>query len=335
MKQKSETRAYPPQGEIRDRSGFSYRALFVSDIHLGTRACQADRFLEFLKHYDAETIFLVGDIIDFWRLKRGPVWPQAHNDIVQKVLRKVRKGARLIYIPGNHDEALRDYCGMHFGGIEFHHDFIHVTASGERLLVMHGDEFDVVVRYAKWLAFLGDRSYEFALWCNHPLNWIRRKLGFGYWSLSAYLKKRVKAAVNFIGEFEEALAAEAARRSADGVVCGHIHHATKRKIGDTQYINCGDWVESCSAIVEDYSGQLHIVQWQEAAETILTPMKPDEIDQQPVTKLRALPSSSLDPSDPESSSSETNETLPPACCVSSNGASYTASAHTKNGETLA
>ncbi len=194
-----------------ERSRAPYRALFISDIHLGTRACQADALLDFLKHHDAETIYLVGDIIDFWRMRRGPIWLQSHNDVLQKLLRKVRKGTRIVYIPGNHDEALRDYCGMHFGGIEIHRDFVHITADGRRLLVMHGDEFDVVVRYAKWLAFLGDRSYEFALWCNHPLNWMRRRLGFGYWSLSAYLKQRVKAAVNFIGEFEEALADEAKR----------------------------------------------------------------------------------------------------------------------------
>src|SRR5262249_13343300 len=162
------------------------------DIHLGTRACQADAFLDFLKIYDAETIYLVGDIIDFWRVKRGAIWPQAHNDVLQKLLRKVRKGTRIIFIPGNHDEALRDYCGMNFGGIEIHHDYVHVTADGRRILIIHGDEFDVVVRYAKWLALLGDRSYELALWCNHPLNWVRRRFGFGYWSLSGYLKRRVK-----------------------------------------------------------------------------------------------------------------------------------------------
>ncbi len=241
-----------------------YRTLFISDIHLGTRAAQAEAFLDFLKHNDAKTIYLVGDIIDFWRVKRGPVWQQSHNDVLQKLLRKVRKGSKIIYIPGNHDEAMRDYCGMTFGGIEIHHDTIHVGADGRRYLVMHGDEFDVVVRYAKWLAFLGDRSYEFALWCNTPLNWVRRRLGFGYWSLSAYLKLKVKTAVNFIGEFEHALAEEAKRREVDGIICGHIHHAADRPIVGTRYLNCGDWVESCTALAEDDKGQIHLIRWQDA-----------------------------------------------------------------------
>jgi len=239
----------------------TFRALFISDTHLGTRACQAEAFLEFLRTHDATTIYLVGDIIDFWRVKRGAVWPQSHNDVLQKLLRKVRKGTRIIFIPGNHDEGLRDYCGMTFGGIEIHHDIVHVTADGRRLLVMHGDEFDVIVRYAKWLALLGDRSYEFALWCNHPLNWVRRRLGFGFWSLSAYLKLRVKTAVNFIGEFEHAIAEEAKRRDADGVICGHIHHAADRMIEGIRYINCGDWVESRTAIAEDYDGRLQLIRW--------------------------------------------------------------------------
>jgi UDP-2,3-diacylglucosamine pyrophosphatase LpxH len=242
-----------------------HRTLFISDIHLGTKACQANAFLDFLKVHDADTIYLVGDIIDFWRVKRGPIWPQSHNDVLQKLLRKVRKGTRLVLIPGNHDEALRDYCGMSFGGIEIHRDFVHETADGRRILVMHGDEFDVVVRYAKWLAFLGDRSYEFALWCNHPLNWMRRRFGFGYWSLAGYLKQRVKSAVNFIGEFEHAIADEARRRNADGVICGHIHHAADRMIEGVRYINCGDWVESRTAIVEAHDGGLRLVRWQDRA----------------------------------------------------------------------
>jgi UDP-2,3-diacylglucosamine pyrophosphatase LpxH len=187
--------------------------------------------------------------------------------VIQKLLRKARKGARIIFIPGNHDEAIRDYCGMSFGGIEIHHDIMHVTADGSRFLVMHGDEFDVVVRYARWLALLGDRSYAFAIWCNHVLNRVRRWFGFGYWSLSAYLKQRVKGAVNFIGEFEHAIAEEATRREADGVICGHIHHLADRMIGDIRYLNCGDWVESCTAIAEDYEGKLHLIRWRESPES--------------------------------------------------------------------
>jgi UDP-2,3-diacylglucosamine pyrophosphatase LpxH len=239
----------------------SYRSLFISDVHLGTRSAQAEILLDFLKYHEAETIYLVGDILDFWRIRRGAIWPQAHNDVLQKLLRKVRKGTRVVYIPGNHDEGMRDYCGMHFGGIEIERQAIHTTADGRRYLVMHGDEYDVVVRYARWLAFLGDRGYELALWSNFPLNFVRRRLGLGYWSLSSYLKLRVKTAVNFIGEFEKNLADEARRRDVDGVICGHIHHAASRDIDGIHYVNTGDWVESCTAIVETASGQLELVRW--------------------------------------------------------------------------
>ncbi|HET6925230.1 MAG TPA: UDP-2,3-diacylglucosamine diphosphatase [Hyphomicrobiaceae bacterium] len=235
------------------------RALFISDVHLGTRTAQAGRLLEFLKAYEADTIYLVGDIIDFWKVRRGPHWAQSHNDVLQKLLRRVRKGTRLIYIPGNHDEGLRDFIGLRFGGIEIHRDIIHTTADGRRYLVLHGDEFDVVVRVAKWLACLGDRGYELALWLNNPLNWVRRHLGLGYWSLSAYLKYRVKSAVAFIGAFEEAVATEANRRDVEGVICGHIHHAADRMLAGAHYLNCGDWVESCTAIVETLEGRLRVV----------------------------------------------------------------------------
>jgi UDP-2,3-diacylglucosamine pyrophosphatase LpxH len=240
--------------------GRNYRALFLSDVHLGTRSCQAEPLLDFLRDVDADVIYLVGDIVDFWKVRRGAHWPQTHNDVIQKLLRKVRKGTRLVLVPGNHDETLRDYCGLHFGGIEIARDTVHVTATGKRYLVMHGDEFDVVVRYAKWLAFLGDRSYEVALWSNGPLNWVRRHLGLGYWSLSAYLKGRVKQAVSFIGEYEQALAEEAVRRGVDGIICGHIHHAASRDLAGVHYMNCGDWVESCTAIVETHTGELQVLE---------------------------------------------------------------------------
>ena len=244
----------------RDRTQ-RYRTLFISDIHLGTRSAQAPALLDFLRHAEADTIYLVGDIIDFWKVRRGPAWHQSHNDVLQKLLRKARKGTRIVFIPGNHDEALRDYCGHTFGGIEIVRDAIYERADGRRYVVMHGDEFDIIVRYAKWLAFLGDRSYELALWTNMPLNWLRRHLGLGYWSLSAYLKKRIKGAVNFIGEFEEALSDVARHRGVDGIICGHIHHAADRMIGDVHYMNCGDWVESCTAIVETEAGELRLVHW--------------------------------------------------------------------------
>jgi UDP-2,3-diacylglucosamine pyrophosphatase LpxH len=238
-----------------------YRALFISDVHLGARAAQTEALLDFLKEADADVLYLVGDIVDFWKVRRGAHWPQSHNDVLQKLLRKARKGSRVVLIPGNHDEALRDYCDMNFGGIEIRRDTIHTTAAGKRYLVIHGDEFDVVVRYAKWLAFLGDRSYEFALSCNQPLNWLRRRFGLGYWSLSSYLKLRVKTAVNFIGQFEESLTAEAGRRGTDGVICGHIHHAANRQIGSLHYINTGDWVESCTAVAETDSGEMIMIDW--------------------------------------------------------------------------
>ena len=265
------------------------RAVFISDIHLGTRSAQAERLIDFLRHCEADLIYLVGDIIDFWRVKRGPHWPQTHNDVVQKLLRRVRKGVRLVLVPGNHDEALRDYIGLRFGGIEIHRDIVHTTKKGRRYCVLHGDEFDVVVRTARWLAYLGDHGYEFALWLNNPLNWLRRHLGLGYWSLSAYLKCRVKRAVAFIGAFEETVALETRRRGLDGVICGHIHHASDRTFGGIHYLNCGDWVESCTAIVETAEGELSIVHWPEPPAHTVDP-RPALVGRAPTSEvLETLP----------------------------------------------
>ncbi|WP_372422509.1 UDP-2,3-diacylglucosamine diphosphatase [Salinarimonas chemoclinalis] len=247
-----------------DDQAIRVRTLFLSDFHLGTRDCQADLLLGFLRRYDADVIYLVGDIIDGWKLRGGWFWPQSHNDVVQKLLRKVRKGTRLIYVPGNHDEFLRDYIGAHFGGIEVCERALHETAAGERLLVIHGDQFDVVVKHAKWLAHLGDWAYSLALLSNTYVNVIRRRLGLTYWSLSAWAKLKVKNAVNFISKFEEFLVEEARSSGATGVVCGHIHHAAQREIEGIRYLNCGDWVESCTAIVEHYDGRLELVRWVEA-----------------------------------------------------------------------
>jgi len=237
------------------------RTLFISDVHLGTKGCQAELLIDFLRHYDADTVFLVGDIIDGWRLKSGWYWPQAHNDVVQKLLRKVRKGARLIYVPGNHDEFLRDYVGSNFGGIDIVEHAIHETADGKRYLVIHGDHFDLVVRHAKWLALLGDWAYGAALTINTYLNVVRRRLGLTYWSLSAWAKLKVKNAVNYIGRFEELLASEARRHEVNGVICGHIHHAAMHDDFGVRYVNTGDWVESCTALVEHYDGSLEILNW--------------------------------------------------------------------------
>jgi UDP-2,3-diacylglucosamine pyrophosphatase LpxH len=238
-----------------------YRTLFLSDLHLGARAAQAHLLLDFLKHNDADTIYLVGDIVDGWKLRKGWHWPQAHNDVVQKMLRKARKGTRVIYVPGNHDEFARDYTGLTFGGVEVVDHAVHETADGKRMLIIHGDQFDIVVRNARWLALLGDWAYDVAIAANTTLNRFRRMFGVGYWSFSAWAKLKVKEAVNFIGDFEKTLAAEAARRGVDGVVCGHIHHATIKTIDGVLYVNTGDFVESCTAIAEHEDGALEILYW--------------------------------------------------------------------------
>ena len=253
-----------------------YRSLFISDVHLGTKSARADLLLDFLSRHEADTLYLVGDIVDFWRIRRGAAWPQSHNDVLQQILIKIRTGTRVIFIPGNHDEGLRNYCGTRFGDIEICRDAIHETLDGRRYLVMHGDEYDVVMRHARWLAFLGDRGYAFTLALNIPINWTRKRLGLDYWSLSAYLKNRVKNAVSNMGDFEEALADQAARRQVDGVICGHIHRVASRKIGDVHYLNTGDWVESCTAIGETGEGSFEIIDWCKSADTRRTNEQPLE-----------------------------------------------------------
>jgi UDP-2,3-diacylglucosamine pyrophosphatase LpxH len=250
-------------GDVVAESAPDYRTIWISDVHLGTRGCKAEYLLDFLRCNDAKTIYLAGDIVDGWRLRRSWYWPQSHNDIVQEMLRKVRNGTRVIYVPGNHDEWLRDYVTLHFGGIEVLNEAIHVTADGRRLLVIHGDWFDLIVKHARWLATLGDGAYTFALWVNNHFNKIRRWLGYDYWSLSAFLKLKVKNAVQYIGSFANALTDEARRRSLDGVVCGHIHHAEIRDVDGILYCNDGDWVESCTALVEHFDGRLAIINWAE------------------------------------------------------------------------
>jgi UDP-2,3-diacylglucosamine pyrophosphatase LpxH len=238
-----------------------HRAIFISDVHLGTRACQAHALLDFLRVHEAEQIYLIGDIIDGWALKGGWHWPQSHNDVVQKILRKARKGARIIYLPGNHDEFLRGYYGTHLGGIEVQETAIHETADGRRYLILHGDAFDFVIRHHRWLAHLGDAAYDFAILLNRSATAIRRRMGLPYWSLSAWAKGKVKNAVNMISRFEEELAREAKRIGADGVICGHIHSAVSRTVDGIHYLNTGDWVESLTAIIEHADGRLEIVHW--------------------------------------------------------------------------
>ncbi len=249
-----------------------YRSIWISDVHLGTRGCKAEFLLDFLRRTDSEFLYLVGDIVDGWRLRKSWYWAQSHNDVIQKILRKARKGTRVFYIPGNHDEWLRNWVDLQLGGVELVQDALHVTADGRRLLVLHGDDFDGVVRYAKWLALLGDGAYEISLRLNHYYNLVRRRLGYPYWSLSAYLKSKVKNAVQFVSDYADAIVAEARRREVDGVVCGHIHQAEIRTIGGILYCNDGDWVESCSALVEHFDGRLEVVRWVEG--NALDPLRP-------------------------------------------------------------
>jgi UDP-2,3-diacylglucosamine pyrophosphatase LpxH len=238
-----------------------YRSIWISDVHLGTPGCKADYLVDFLKFNESDTLYLVGDIIDGWQLKRGWYWRQSHNDVVQKILRKSRKGTKVIYIAGNHDEALRSFTGMSFGEIEIVNEATHVLVDGRKIWVTHGDLFDGIIKHAKWLAYLGDSLYTFILKLNNTFNHLRHKFGMSYWSLSQYLKHRVKNAVSFITEFETVLTDEAKRRGFDGVLCGHIHKAEIREINGILYCNDGDWVESLSAIVETNSGELKILHW--------------------------------------------------------------------------
>ena len=239
----------------------TYRTIWISDVHLGTRGCQAKLLLDFLQHTESEYLYLVGDIVDGWRLERSWYWPQAHNDVVQKVLLKAQQGTRVIYIPGNHDETFRAQIGNSFGGILIEQNTVHALADGRRFLILHGDEFDLVVNYARWLAVLGDYAYRSAIVLNTWFNAARRRLGFGYWSLSAYLKHKVKNAVGFIGDFEKTLSDEARRQGVQGIVCGHIHHAQIRDLEGITYCNDGDWVESCTALVEHLDGRLELLYW--------------------------------------------------------------------------
>ncbi|HKX80575.1 MAG TPA: UDP-2,3-diacylglucosamine diphosphatase [Novosphingobium sp.] len=238
-----------------------FRTVWISDIHLGTRGCNATMLVDFLRSIECETLYLVGDIVDGWRLRKGWYWPDAHNEVVRRVLKMAHRGTRVVFIAGNHDEMLRDFAGMTFGGVELVLEAEHVTADGRRLLVTHGDSFDGVVLYARWLAFLGDAAYGLLLRANIFFNAVRRRFKLPYWSLSAYMKKRVKNAVQFISSYEEAVAQEAVHRGLDGVVCGHIHYAEIRNFGGITYYNDGDWVESCTALVEDAQGHISILDW--------------------------------------------------------------------------
>jgi len=252
----------PPQTQLRLRS------VFISDVHLGFNGCRAGFLLDFLQRVDCEYLYLVGDIIDLWSLERTFYWPRDHNDVVRAVLGKARRGTRVVYVPGNHDRVFRDYDGWVLGNVEFRREAVHHTADGRRLLVMHGDEFDGVIRASPLLESLGSRAYSFVLLLNRHVNAMRQRFGYPYWSVAAFLKHKVRNAVRYIGNFERATACEARRRGLDGLVCGHIHRAELRDIEGVLYCNDGDWVESCTALVEDAHGRLSVLRWTEQLEVL-------------------------------------------------------------------
>jgi len=240
-----------------------YRTVWVSDVHLGTPGCKAEHLVEFLKSHTCDTLYLVGDIIDGWKLKNTFYWPQEHTNVIRKVLTKAKRGTKVYYVTGNHDEFLRKFVGfkIDLGNIRFANELIHQTVDGRRLLITHGDAFDVITRYHAWIAVTGDALYESAMRFNYWFNKGRSLVGMGYWSLSAFAKQHVKTAVNVVSTFEESVARECRRRKLDGVVCGHIHHAEIRDIGGVTYLNCGDWVESCTALAEHSDGRIELIRW--------------------------------------------------------------------------
>ncbi len=256
-------RHIPAIPERRDVGRRKYRTIWISDIHLGTKGCNADLLIDFLDRVDSETMYLVGDIIDGWRLKKKFYWPSAHNDIVWRILKRAKRGTRIIYIPGNHDEMFRQFTGLNFGGIEIRRAAFHDTADGRRLMVLHGDEFDAVMLSHRWLAFFGDTLYHLMMGLNNGVNAVRRAFDLPYWSLSKMAKHKVKNAVEFIGKYEETVARAASERGVDGVVCGHIHTAEHRMFDGIEYWNDGDWVEGCNALVEHFDGSMEILNWPE------------------------------------------------------------------------
>jgi len=255
----------PRASRSEQRAPNVYRTIWISDVHLGTPGCKAEFLVDFLKHNECKTLYLVGDIVDGWKLRNNWFWPQEHTNVVRKLLTKAKRSTQIYYVTGNHDEFLRKFVGyrLEIGNIRLVNEMVHTTADGRRLLVLHGDMFDVITRYHRWLALVGDVAYNATMTTNYWFNRVRSVMGMRYWSLSAFAKQRVKSAVNIISRFEEAVAHECRRRRLDGVICGHIHHAEIRDIEGVTYHNCGDWVESCSALVEDMNGKLSVVRWVE------------------------------------------------------------------------
>jgi UDP-2,3-diacylglucosamine pyrophosphatase LpxH len=260
--------------DVERMTPLKYRSIFISDVHLGFRGCQADYLLDFLRSTESRRLYLVGDIVDLWAMQNGVYWPETHNAVVREVLDKARTGTKVIYVPGNHDDVLRDHLGADFGNLAVRDEVVHMTADGQRFLVLHGDRFDSVVQSGPWLAKLGARAYDHLLALNGLVSRVRRLLGLRYWSLAGYLKQRVKNAVSYIGNFEQAVALEARRRAVDGMICGHIHHAEVRAIDGVLYANCGDWVESCTALVEHHDGRLELMRWTDDLPETVTDLVP-------------------------------------------------------------
>jgi UDP-2,3-diacylglucosamine pyrophosphatase LpxH len=254
----------------------TYRTIFISDTHLGLKAARTEYLYDFLKHTESETLYLVGDIIDLWKLRRGWHWPEINNRIIRLVMEKAKKGTRVVYVPGNHDEFFRDYLDLYFAGIHMTPRAEHFTEDGRKLLILHGDEFDAVTMNNKWIAKLGSEAYDLLIALNHWFNWTRRKLGFGYWSLSRHIKHKVKEAVNYISNFEEAVVHAARQHGADGVVCGHIHHAIIADYEGIEFANCGDWVESCTALAEQEDGSLRLIHWLGESAELIDGVQADE-----------------------------------------------------------
>jgi UDP-2,3-diacylglucosamine pyrophosphatase LpxH len=249
---------------------FNFRSIWVSDFHLGTRGCQSDLLLEFIKHTQSEKLYLVGDIIDGWALKNTWYWPQSHNDVVQKILRKARHGTKVFYLSGNHDEVMRGFVPVNFGGVSILNQIIHETVDKKKYLVVHGDQFDGIIQCAKWLAMLGSITYDFLIYFNRYINFFRKKLGYEYWSLSNYLKFSVKNAIKFVSEYEKLVCNYAKQFKVKGIICGHIHHANMQYMQEIHYINDGDWVESCTALVEHFDGKLELINWTDKRKELFT-----------------------------------------------------------------
>lgn len=254
----------------------TYRSIFISDVHLGTKDSQANKLNNFLKNNSCNTLYLVGDIIDAWKIKQNKWrWKQSHTNVIRRILGHSKRDTRIVYVAGNHDEFLRPFMqyNIGFGMIDVVNQCEHIGADGRHYLVTHGDLFDGITRLAPWLSLLGDKAYDFILAVNTKFNWLRHRLGFGYWSLSLFLKHKIKKAVDFIFHFERNLVDYCRKRGFDGVICGHIHHAEIKIIDGIVYMNDGDWVESCTALVEHHDGRWEIVTWLQETDNVV-----DDID---------------------------------------------------------